>query len=325
LDTARCRSYGIGVTRVVPLLLLLAGAAFNQAAADPAKDIDGAHDYGAFVRPPGYFITDFDEDNPGAYDFEVSRPVPSDLGRVETVHIAGHRLAIQYEAGRSTPPWSILQYQEYYEKLATGAGYQVEKTGAVGDVNETFHYSNNGHGAWVELAPGADGLVLTIVETIEPVAPAPVAAASAPSVPVAPRPAVNSDDDPLYVALIHDGRVTLPVAFLPNQPEVDADAQTVVDRVARMLTLHPEVTIQIEGHTDASGDPVADERLSAARARTIQAMLEEDGVERSRLESVGVGSRAPRASSQTEEGRDLNRRVQLVLKHGPAPAPAVAP
>jgi hypothetical protein len=134
--------------------------------ADPG-DVAGSHDYPDFPRLPGFILTDYDEDSPAEFDFPVSRPTPLDADHMEMIHVRGYRYVIRYEAGPSVRMPSLMQTQLYYEKLAAKGGYTAEKTGAIGDVTETFHRIKSGRETWVYLVPAISSNVLTIVESSE--------------------------------------------------------------------------------------------------------------------------------------------------------------
>ena len=70
--------------------------------------------------------------------------------------------------------------------------------------------------------------------------------------------------------------------------------------------------MRIIGHTDATGDPEANQTLSVERANAIKAALVERGVDANRLQAAGAGETRPVTNNQTAEGRALNRRVELV-------------
>ena len=84
--------------------------------------------------------------------------------------------------------------------------------------------------------------------------------------------------------------------------------------VAAWLEANPDATIALVGHTDASGSLAANIALSERRAEAVaQAMVEIHGADRVRIASEGVGFLAPRATNQTEEGRQKNRRVEVIV------------
>lgn len=109
-------------------------------------------------------------------------------------------------------------------------------------------------------------------------------------------------------------RIVLPLTFLPGKPDLDADSQPVIDRVVVMMQQHPEMMLDIEGHTDNTGDPRYNEILSKQRAVAVREMLIEGHIEKKRLTAVGMGGSQPLAKEETSEGREKNRRIELVLR-----------
>jgi outer membrane protein OmpA-like peptidoglycan-associated protein len=94
---------------------------------------------------------------------------------------------------------------------------------------------------------------------------------------------------------------------------VRPETETVVTNLTSLLRAFPAVTLRIEGHTDPSGDPVADRNRSLARAEALKDLLVKAGVPGSRLTTVGLGSEKPVVSNDTTEGRAKNRRIELSL------------
>lgn len=84
--------------------------------------------------------------------------------------------------------------------------------------------------------------------------------------------------------------------------------------VAAWLEANPDATIALVGHTDASGSLAANIAISEQRAEAVaQALIDLHGVDRVRIASEGVGFLAPRDTNQTEEGRQKNRRVEVIV------------
>jgi OOP family OmpA-OmpF porin len=84
--------------------------------------------------------------------------------------------------------------------------------------------------------------------------------------------------------------------------------------VAAWLAANPDGTIALVGHTDASGSLAANIAVSERRAEAVaQVLVDRYGVDRDRVTAKGVGFLAPRATNQTEEGRQKNRRVEVVV------------
>lgn len=80
-----------------------------------------------------------------------------------------------------------------------------------------------------------------------------------------------------------------------------------------MMKAHPDLRIRIEGHTDNVGNAAFNQTLSEKRAAAVKAFLEKEyGIKGDRLEAQGFGDTRPVASNDTPEGRQSNRRVELV-------------
>ncbi len=84
--------------------------------------------------------------------------------------------------------------------------------------------------------------------------------------------------------------------------------------VAAWLQANPEGTIALVGHTDASGSLAGNVALSERRAEAVaEALIQTYGADPARITAEGVGYLAPRATNQTEEGRQENRRVEVIV------------
>lgn len=76
----------------------------------------------------------------------------------------------------------------------------------------------------------------------------------------------------------------------------------------------PGSVIQVRGHTDSVGDPGSNQSLSEARAQAVAGYLVSIGVDSPEVTSIGFGETQPMALEDTEEGKALNRRVEVVLR-----------
>ena len=119
----------------------------------------------------------------------------------------------------------------------------------------------------------------------------------------------------LASALERDGKVTLEgIYFDTGRDTLQPESDPALDQVAQLMLLQPELGLLIVGHTDSVGNAEANQQLSLRRATRVRDALVGRGVEAGRLAAQGMGSRAPVASNETEEGRALNRRVELVKR-----------
>jgi outer membrane protein OmpA-like peptidoglycan-associated protein len=86
-----------------------------------------------------------------------------------------------------------------------------------------------------------------------------------------------------------------------------------LDVVVAFLTSNPKVEIELEGHTDNRGDPKKNLVLSQQRVDKIKAYLVSKGVNSHRIRGKGFGGNRPVTTSDSEEARKLNRRVEFII------------
>lgn len=110
------------------------------------------------------------------------------------------------------------------------------------------------------------------------------------------------------------GRVAVHgILFDFDKDSMRADSRPQLDEIAKLLKSQPDLKVLIVGHTDAKGALDYNRDLSHRRARSIVETLAKDhGIVASRMTPLGVGMAAPMSTNRTEEGRALNRRVELV-------------
>ncbi len=102
------------------------------------------------------------------------------------------------------------------------------------------------------------------------------------------------------------------VTFQTGRSALTTTSYAVLDQVAGSLVAHPEVRIEIAGHTDNTGSVAVNRRLSLARAAAVRAYLARRGVRPDRMVARGYGPARPVATNGTAAGRAQNRRVELV-------------
>lgn len=116
----------------------------------------------------------------------------------------------------------------------------------------------------------------------------------------------------LLEALHKDGHVAVYINFATNRADLDESASPVIREIVGMLKQHSELRLKVEGHTDSTGDPDANLKLSRDRAEAVVAALIGAGIARDRLTAAGHGASRPIADNATDKGRAKNRRVELV-------------
>lgn len=101
--------------------------------------------------------------------------------------------------------------------------------------------------------------------------------------------------------------------FATNKTVILPTSEQAMSDLASFLIQNPSVTIHITGHTDAVGSDEANQILSEGRANAVRADLIKRGVAAERMTAEGKGEREHVADNDTEEGRQLNRRVEFTI------------
>ncbi len=91
------------------------------------------------------------------------------------------------------------------------------------------------------------------------------------------------------------------------------DSRPTIDSLVAIMQAYPTVEVRLEGHTDSTGDPTANKQLSLDRANAVKALMVSGGIAAARIATDGFGQEKPLASSDTEEGRAKNRRLELMV------------
>jgi outer membrane protein OmpA-like peptidoglycan-associated protein len=103
------------------------------------------------------------------------------------------------------------------------------------------------------------------------------------------------------------------VLFDTGRAELKSGASRKLDQLAQFLVEHPDRRVQIDGFTDSVGSDSYNEELSQRRANAVREALIARGVEPSRIGTEGYGKSYPVASNGDSGGRQLNRRVEVVI------------
>jgi outer membrane protein OmpA-like peptidoglycan-associated protein len=111
-----------------------------------------------------------------------------------------------------------------------------------------------------------------------------------------------------------NGRIALyGIYFDTDKVVVKPESRPTLDQIAKLLASQPKLNVFIVGHTDSQGTHGYNMTLSRRRAESVAATLVQNyKIAISRLSAAGVGFLAPVRSNATEDGRTLNRRVELV-------------
>lgn len=104
------------------------------------------------------------------------------------------------------------------------------------------------------------------------------------------------------------------VVFDFNKSTLKEEFKPMLDNVSEALNVYTKVSVKIDGHTDNIGDYNYNMNLSEKRADSAKRYLVSKGVDSDRIATEGFSFSKPAASNATQEGRDKNRRIEVILK-----------
>lgn len=263
-------------------VIAIAGLAF----ADP-QDEDGGKDHPLLNRMPNYYISDYQEWDFDQYEFVGEK------GRPTTIE--GRRYRIEYFIKNDFPSASGVQIHRNYTNAVKSIGGQVVHQY---ENFTTLKVIKNDAEVWIQVGVYDDGNLydLHIIE----------------------RQAMNqdvvADAANLAQAIKSTGKVALyGIYFDTGKAELKPESDPSLAEIAKLLKNDSKLNLYVVGHTDSVGKLDANMKLSKDRADAVaQALVGKHGVAAARLQAFGAGPLAPVASNENEEGRKLNRRVELV-------------
>ena len=114
----------------------------------------------------------------------------------------------------------------------------------------------------------------------------------------------------LYTVVLSDDSVKFPLDQSKLSPEADA---RLAQLASQLKAENKNVYLEVQGHTDATGDTAYNDRLGDNRAEAVRKFLSKQGVALSRMATISYGEAEPVAPNNTREGRAQNRRVAIVV------------
>ena len=103
------------------------------------------------------------------------------------------------------------------------------------------------------------------------------------------------------------------LTFDTNSAIIKGESETHVNDLIEIMKAYPALVIKIEGHTDNTGSEATNETLSQERADAVKTQLVKAGIAADRVSTKGFASEKPTATNQTSEGRQENRRIDVVI------------
>ncbi|WP_298768331.1 OmpA family protein [uncultured Fibrobacter sp.] len=102
------------------------------------------------------------------------------------------------------------------------------------------------------------------------------------------------------------------IQFQTGSTKLTKKSYTTLNDIASLMRKVKSANLEVQGHTDNTGSEAANQALSEKRAQAVVDFLKKKGIEADRLRAIGFGSEMSIADNSTKEGREQNRRVELV-------------
>jgi OOP family OmpA-OmpF porin len=264
----------------ISIFCLITGLAFSQ-----EEDVEGSQDHPLLSRMENFYISGYEEFEYESHDFY-------DAEDNEYV-IEGHKWVIEYTLKEGfTPPGQLKVRRNYINAIKEIGGTILFDQGVYMKV------ATDNKETWIEVWASSDGsdYRLTIVErTIM-------------------EQEVAADPDALAGDIKASGRAKVyGIYFDLDSHEIKPESDPTLQAIADMLNANESLKIYVVGHTDMTGQLDYNMELSLRRAESVvNALINTHGIAADRLQARGVGPLSPVSTNSTEEGRKLNRRVELV-------------
>ena len=114
-------------------------------------------------------------------------------------------------------------------------------------------------------------------------------------------------------------RLTNDILFDFNSYALRTESRETLRELANNFRQYPDEEVSVEGHTDNVGSDDYNQHLSEQRAYSVRDYLVEQGVPTERVSAIGFGKTQPKATNDTPEGRQINRRVEIHIRTAAQP------
>lgn len=268
--------------------------------------------------------------NTGPRHAAVKIVLPSELPESFTIEFdahfthGNHRMIVATTTPNPGGNWSSLEGNFFQVGVAHGTGVTTRAKGGVESTNRSPEVE---HGV-VPIRIMVDGRYVKVYVQERRVANIPNAEFPRSAEIYIENIYLGSAENPLYLGPIRiaeggrdlydvleaEGRVsTQGILFDTGSDRIRPESTPTLEQMGDMMTSHSDLRIAIVGHTDSMGDDASNQSLSERRAASVRRYLVETyGIDQSRLEDRGRGETEAVADNDTPEGRQQNRRVELI-------------
>lgn len=270
---------------ILLFLLMLSGIAPLIA----QGDTEGSKDPALFTRMPGYHIYRYDDIQFDKFEFKVSDE--------KTQVVEGHHLFIMYDQNNNVQAPSPLQIGRNYINAVKKIGGQLVYEYHDPGEDVVLKVVKNGMEVWAYVSANGNGsYAIQLIEKQEM------------------NQDVVADANSLANSIKESGKVAVyGIYFDTGKSVLKPESQPTLKEITKLLNADPNLKLYVVGHTDNAGKFDANMKLSMDRAASVvNALVSQFSVNAGRLNACGDGPTSPVASNDKEEGRALNRRVELV-------------
>lgn len=262
-------------------------AALSSGTGFPQEDRDGCRDHPLLTRLDGFYLDGCKDEAFSSYEFMTEQGKKA---------VEGHFTSLSYRRPNDAPEMSGLEMIRNYTNAVEAIGGEVIYAGKY---SATMKVVVDDHEVWIGVAPyGKRAYRLDIIEK----------QAMTQQV-VADAAAMLADIDRVGHTVLNG------VFFDTDEAVVKPESKTALTEIATLLSDNPDLKAFVVGHTDIAGSLEHNMDLAERRAAAVvETLVAAYGISADRLSPRGVGPLAPVASNDTEAGRALNRRVELVKR-----------
>ena len=121
----------------------------------------------------------------------------------------------------------------------------------------------------------------------------------------------------LFTLIAQNGnQIRTEVYFATDKHELTKDSRTTLEELNKTLKQHPSFTIFVKGNTDADGSNNYNQQLSEKRVNAVKSYLSKLGIPADAFNVVAVGEEEPIADNNSTNGKQKNRRVDIIVNYG---------
>ena len=272
-------------------IFLLIASVFFCSLTYSQEDVKGSKDHPMFNRMPGYRIMHYKE-----HEFDVYKDFLNETGKKMSVE--GRYYYFNYGLNKgaktSSGPQVLRNYMNAVKKVGGSVIYEE------GCCNVYLKLKHNNQVIWARVKSYSDAgsYQVWIIEEAK----------------------MEQDIVANANAMLNDiksqGRVALyGIYFDFDKSDVKPESEPTLKEISKLLSENPSLNLYVVGHTDNVGDYNYNMKLSQSRAEAVvNILVSKYKIDKNRITSAGVGPLSPIASNDTEEGKALNRRVELIKR-----------